>query len=603
MCGIAGIVFEKDKPSLSRLRSMQKAIEFRGPDARKIEFHNGVALIHTRLSIIDINDRSNQPMSTVDGRFVVVYNGELYGYLSLKNELVESGCEFFTESDTEVILHGYRIWGLEKMLSKLDGMFAFALWDNLERKLVLARDRMGEKPIFYSQDNNEFKFSSSLQALVNSSSKSPEIDKTIMWSYLQKGYVGPGQSIFHGVDELKPGHFGVFADGKLKIGKYWEYKIKGQYSEITKSGSYIEAFDNILKTIIEDEVVADVPVGALLSGGVDSTLVCYYANRIRDITAFTVKMPYGIDESCIARNTAKTLGIRHEIVEASFPDTEQIARILQSFSNPLGDSSALGMYIISKAASDKVKVLLTGDGGDEFFAGYETVRLHSEVDKYRRFFNNSFFRSLADGMSNSSFVYKNNKLRKLKTFLQMVSRSPLNYHVNASHIPGYFKSRIRNYANKEGGLEALMEYDVVDTLPGDYTSKVDITTMTNSVEARSPFLHRNVVEFSSMLTTEIKRLNGTSKGFLKELLRQKLPVERYNEIAKGKRGFVVPVDQLLGLDSQETKQIIYKSELVKQGILDKNLVNYVLSINKKDAGIISRLRYSLFSLCIWYQQF
>ena len=369
----------------------------------------------------------------------------------------------------------------------------------------------------------------------------------------------------------------------------------------------VASLSETLNEVVADELVADVAVGTLLSGGVDSSLVTYFASKHREIDAFTVAMPYGIDESELAKQTARTLSVRHHVIPAVLPVFTEVEALLQQFSYPLGDSSAVGMYIISKTAADYVKVLLTGDGGDEFFAGYNSVKLHADYNHYRRYFDNALFRGISNQLSTSKLILEHASLRKLNTALHVVSRSPLEYHAESSHLPRYLYSTFKQVTKKvyeaPYDLDSILEYDVKYRLPGNFIPKVDVPTMMNNIEARSPFLHPKIVHFSTRLTLQEKRIGAISKGLLKRLLCQKLDKQVAAPIIKGKRGFVLPIDKILGMDTPFIRDTVLKSKLMKANILDQSFVEGVFARAQQSPALYSRLRYSIFSLAIWYEQF
>ncbi len=624
MCGIAGIAHWDRKSYRDTVSKMCDTMMHRGPDGGGVKQLNGICLGHRRLSIIDLTDVADQPMLDHTGRYWIVYNGEIYGFKSIKRELLKLGHQFSTTSDTEVILEGFKAWGIEKLCTRLTGMFAFVIWDDVRKILYMARDRFGEKPLYFLNDHNSFRFSSYANALFIDAKNQKELNPDALVAFLNQSFILPQYPIFKNVQALKPAHYIIVKEKESIISKqYWKPKIEPKLSYTTTK--WIDLIENKIENIVEEELVSDVKIGALLSGGVDSSLIASMATKIKpDIDLFTVRMLGSkLDESEIAKEVVKKIGGKHHIIDAEPISIDDFIKLQGQFSEPLGDSSAIAMWMVSKAAKEYVTVVLTGDGGDELFAGYNTVKLNSEYKKVRSFFNNSVGRGLSENLKRLLLPVSDKTIpRKVITFSNFITQSIKQTHINRSFLPKKVENTIygeklikaRNNAyyikkleqiwdeiNAKEPIDKLLYYDLQHSLLGDFLPKVDISTMYHSLEARAPFLHHSLADLAFQMPLEIKRLGQTSKGIIKTILQKRIGEDAARDVIRGKRGFVLPIDKWLDGKWKILVDDLPKSELIKQGYLNKKGVEDIIKGYSKYPETYSRIRYSLVALNLWYK--
>ena len=622
MCGISGIVSWDNKNYSQIVKKMSDNISHRGPDHFGIKQLDGACFGHRRLSIIDLSETANQPMFDISNRYCIVYNGEIYGFDSIKYELLRLGHKFNSSSDTEVILEGFKEWGIHKLCERLNGMFAFAIWDNLKKEIYFARDRFGEKPLYFLKHKNSILFSSNANTLYLDKRIEKKINNYAIISFLNKGYCSSPNHIFENLKSVKPGSYIKFSDCEnFESNTYWEanFNIKHKYSV----NEWIYKLECALSNVIKQELVSDVKVGCLLSGGVDSSIIASHITKIRpDTDLFTIKMKGSIyDESKIASQVANHIGGRHHIIDSNPISLNEFHKLNSQFSEPLGDSSSIAMWIACKEAKKHVDVILTGDGGDEIFAGYNSIELHSH--KTIRNLYNFFTNKKLNSIIYESIKFKSNPiLRKLATFIDFTQKSTKEFHCNHTLIPrnidilghqikesiiGIDKSelfyRSWNETKSTNLLDKVMEYDLKTSLLDDYLPKVDISSMYHSLEARSPFLHPQIADLLFSMPVGIKRLNNEQKGIAKKLLEINLSNKKVSKkVNRGKRGFVLPIDKWLDNEWSDLIKELPNSVLVQNGLISKNGVNDVITGYKKYPSYYSRLRYSLVSLNSWSKE-
>ncbi|HBS11910.1 MAG TPA: asparagine synthase (glutamine-hydrolyzing) [Flavobacteriaceae bacterium] len=622
MCGIAGVAHWNRKDYSRSVLKMCNAIKHRGPDGGGVKQLEGVCLGHRRLSIIDLNNAADQPMVDNTGRFWIVFNGEIYGFHTLKLELLKLGHQFTTASDTEVILEGFKAWGIEQLCVKLSGMFAFSIWDDYKKILYIARDRFGEKPLYYLNDKDTFRFSSNANTLFIDAKKPKELNPNAIVAFLNQSFTLPQYPIFNDLQTLKPAHYLEIIEGIKIVSKpYWSPKFEPKL--IYNTNEWLDLVENSLENIVKEELVSDVKIGALLSGGVDSSLIASLATKLRpDIDLFTVRMlDSKLDESEIAKNVVKVIGGKHHIIDADPINIDDFIKLQGQFSEPLGDSSAIAMWMVSKAAKKHVTVVLTGDGGDELFAGYDTVKLNSKFQKYRTIFNNPIGKGFSTNLQKALLPFSDRTIpRKVITFSNFISQSIKHTHINRSFIPikventiygekliqakdnAYYLNALEQIWNESSAkepIDKLLNYDLKHSLLGDFLPKVDVSTMYHSLEARAPFLHHNLTDLAFQMPLEIKKLGNIQKGITKKILQKRIGINAAQEVIKGKRGFVLPIDKWLDGNWKILIEDLPKSELVKQGYLNKKGIEQVIKGYNKYPETYSRIRYSLVALNLW----
>lgn len=564
MCGIAGIARGNGSPVDAReLEPMAKAIEHRGPDQGGTYTHPGIGLAIRRLSIIDLVS-GTQPISNEDGSVWVVLNGEIYNFQSLRQELIAKGHTFRSQSDTECVVHAYEEYG-DDCVQHLSGMFAFALWDESRKRLLMARDRLGKKPLLYTQLEDGLCFASEFQALLQVPNVRREINLGALGDYLAYGYVPGPATIYKNIYKLLPGHRLVWQEGSLRTEPYWAltYLPKLKISE----QEALEELERLLTQAVRLRLVADVPVGALLSGGVDSSVVVALMaqNAGAGVKTFSIGFEdAAFDEQVHARRVAEMYGTDHHQLIVR-PDTADVLPLLvRHYGEPYADSSAVPTYYVSKMARQHVTVALNGDGGDEAFAGY---------DRYRAMWLAEAFRTVPQ----SDLLLKAGArlAERLHWLPTRVRRRSLRL-LNAAALPAgprYARwmsmlaagtdeelldcsvadevARERGYAvetsfAKRAGLQLtdrLLATDLATYLPDDLLVKADIASMANSLELRSPILDYQVMEFAARLPIDLKlRHHFEQKYLLKQLARKLIPHEN---IDRPKMGFGVPVGSWL----------------------------------------------------------
>ncbi len=579
MCGIAGIAgFSDRQEAEQRVRQMTSSLARRGPDGEGLQSWTNVVLGHRRLAIIDLSDSGRQPMLSPDRAIGVVFNGAIYNFRELRAELENGGYQFRSRTDTEVLVHGYDSWGLESLVAKLRGMFAFALWDDRLGKLFLVRDRLGVKPLVYSCRQGQIAFASTVRAL-RSAGLADQLDDIALAEYLEFGYVTDQRSIYREVRKVAAGNYVEWSDGQAQTCEYWRppppSRNQPSFSEA------VEETERLFLRAVEKRLFADVSIGALLSGGIDSSLVCWAIQHLGgDVTAFTVGTPGDpFDETADACKTARRLGIRHEVLALTDDASPHIEELVSAYAEPFACASALGMLRVSKAVASSATVLLTGDGGDDVFLGYPEHRHLWLAQKLTR----SSPGFLGDLWWNQhERVPQVGLLKRLSSFLNY-STGGLGA-VTGAHdgLPFYKRygllgERLAGVSLAQRELEwsrdsarnvlaEFLEYDRSNRFVGEYMTKVDGATMYHSLEARSPFLDQDLWEFAASLPFGVRLKGGRLKAILRALAGKKLD----NQLARGrKRGFSIPVQRwLVGRWRNAIAELLQTSILDREGWID-----------------------------------
>ncbi len=579
MCGIAGLAtIDKFGAAETSVREMVRALARRGPNGEGVESWNDAVLGHRRLAIFDLSEAGRQPMMSPDRAVSVVFNGAIYNFRALRAELEACGYDFSSNTDTEVLIHGYREWGLDKLVSKLRGMFAFGLWDDRAQKLFLVRDRLGVKPLLYALGRDgQIAFASTARALM-ASGLVHEIDEQAVAEYLEYGFVTDDRVIYRGAAKVPAASIVEWSAGKLQVREYWTPPTASDSSTAPSFAEAVEETERLLLRAVEMRLHADVPVGALLSGGVDSSLICWAIARLGgDVTAYTIGTPNDPwDETSDARLTAQTLGISHRVLELSPSDTPDINELTAAYGEPFACASALGMLRVSRAVAPSATVLLTGDGGDDVFLGYPEHRHFWFAEKLARSLpkaasdgwlgrRESFPRSGVIGRAASFFDYTTGGLGAvaaahdgLPVYEQhgLLGERLAGISVAGRAIPWSFASGRRL-------LSEFLAHDRRMRFVGEYMTKVDGATMHYAVEARSPFLDQELWEFAASLPFDLRLRRGRLKAILRELVRRKVG----ERVAKGrKRGFGVPVQRwITGRWRAAVEESLRDSILDKEG--------------------------------------
>ena len=594
MCGINGIIQFNHKRTAGDLRNivhdMNERIIHRGPDDEGLFADEFCSLGMRRLSIIDLAG-GNQPIWNPDHTKVIVYNGEIYNFKVLREELIKAGYSFRTNSDTEVILLGYEEYGVE-ILNKLEGMFAFVIYDLNEKKWILARDRTGEKPLYYHIDPEKAIFASELKSITATGLVKKEIDTTALSQYFQLTYIPAPLTIFTGIRKLPPGHYMVIdADGGSEIKQYWHLN-----SEIDPSIGYEEYKKKLREALIssvERRMISDVPIGAFLSGGFDSSIVVGIMSLLSPgkVNTFTVSFDDKIyDESKLAEIVAKKNNTNHTVLKISEEEIlGNIPDLLGNIDEPFADSSLIAVNAISKKAREYVKVVLTGDGGDELFAGYNKYLLPYYGNRYKKipkFLRKGVIEKSLNLLPSKS--YRVMGIRKVINACGLDEVEQIRYMMSLGFKPDELKELIpgidtetmdfisEQYAFlSSADAQTRTQYvDVKTVLEGDMLPKVDRASMFASLETRVPMLDSKVIELAFDTPTEYKIKGKNRKIILKDTFRDLLPDELFRA---PKHGFGVPVSDWLE-NSLKDQLLKYSDEefLRSQGLFSADYIGKVI---------------------------
>jgi len=614
MCGIAGLAGSGDREEAQfRVRRMMSTLARRGPDGEGLEVwsgESGVAAVlgHRRLSIFDLSDAGRQPMLSPDSSVGIVFNGAIYNFRELRVELEAENYKFKSHTDTEVLVHGYDAWGLDRLLDKIRGMFAFALWDDRRRTLFLVRDRLGVKPLLYACRDGQIAFASTARAL-RAGGFVDEIDDRAIADYLEFGYVTDDRSIYRGAQKVAAATVVEWCDGRVQKREYWRPPVPSDTQP--SFAEAVEETERLFLRAVEKRLYADVPVGSLLSGGIDSSLVCWAIAQLGgDVTAFTVGTPGDpADETADAVETAKHLGIRHQVLELAGDTGSNLDELVSAYGEPFACASALGMLRVSKAVRGSATVLLTGDGGDDVFLGYPEHRHLWLAQKLAR----SLPGFVANGWrANRDRFPQVGSLKRLRSFLNYSTGGLGAVACAHDGLPSYERygmlgERLRGVSvsqrdiawSAESGRNVLaefLEYDRAGRFVGEYMTKVDGATMFHSLEARSPFLDQELWEFASGLAFETRLHGGNLKAVLRELARQKMG----DRLASGrKRGFTIPVGRwLVGRWRDALTESLQTSVLEREGWINSRAALARLNVAAEQGSAPNQLWY-IFVLESW----
>ncbi len=586
MCGIVGGVRHPFEPFAADLDRAVAALALRGPDDRG-RFEDpaaGVALGHTRLSVIDLTAAGHQPMASDDGRVHIVYNGEVYNFKEIRRRLEQRGHSFRSATDTEVILKAYLEWGT-RCLQRFVGMFALAVWDGPRRRLLIARDRLGIKPLYYHLRPGCLLFASELKALAAFDTFPRALDPGALPLFLHYGYIPSPRSVFRDTWKLPPGHFAVWQDGALAITPYWQVPPAGSAAE--PAAEALERLHGLLAVAVKARLVSDVPLGALLSGGIDSSLVAalMQAAHPEPVRTFTIAFEAaGYNEAGWAARVARHLGTRHtEFTVTAGEAREVIARLPEIYDEPFADSSALPTFLVSRLARGQVTVALSGDGGDEFFGGYERYRSTAlaagalgrlapeTVDRWYRRLRHRLpprlrVANLADKWGKLMAQFAQNDLQGLyRAAVCLWSAQDAEALTGVALPEGTFEAVFAENA----GLPArtrLMRLDQRTYLPDAMLTKVDRASMAVSLEVRVPLLDHRVVEYAAGLAESFLYADGAGKYPLRTLLARYLPRPLFE---REKMGFGVPVGQWMRGDLKEmVRDYLSPARLAREGRLN-----------------------------------
>lgn len=594
MCGIAGdLGYTSVDAARAAVRSMSAALAHRGPDWEGFAEWPGAVLGHRRLAVFDLSPAGRQPMLTADGTCGIVFNGAIYNWRDLRKELVSSGAHFTSQTDTEVLLAGYRHWGIDNLLYRLRGMFAFCIWDDRSHTAWLVRDRLGVKPLYFIERVGGLAFASTARALA-SAAPAMRLSDTAVASVLEFGFIPDSLCIHEGMRKVPAGCLvewrlpspGTKSEAKLRT--YWRQPESGSLTMSFEEA--VEETERLLLQAVQRRLDADVPVAALLSGGIDSALVCWAAAKLgADIQSFTVGAPgEPVDETADAALTARQIGIRHRVLPLDSSTAPNPRILAQAYGEPFPCSSAFGMLSVSKLVKPEATVMLTGDGGDDVFLGYE-IHLHlwhaQRISHYVPAGVAGLWRTLREPGAAERGPAASQFARALR-FADYVSGG-LGAVESAHDSLAYFNrwrlcgERLRDKSlwqspsswslrSSRHLLQQYLDSSIERRFTGEYLTKVDGGAMWYAVEARSPFLDQDLWEFAARLPSDVKLHDGKLKAILRELARRKIGPQ---VAARNKRGFSVPAERwLVTAWRQEMTENLRDLRLARLGFLDRDAV-------------------------------
>lgn len=617
MCGIAGILDFKGEipPDRATIHRMCEAIVYRGPDDEGIFLHNNVALGMRRLSIIDLAG-GHQPIHNEDETVWIVFNGEIYNFQELRADLQKRGHRFYTDTDTEIIVHLYEELGSD-CVRKLRGMFAFALYDVRKHSLLLARDRLGIKPLHYAIHDGRMVFASEIKAILAAVPELAEVRPGAVLDYLSFGYIADPLTAFRKIDRLAPGHLLEFENGQHRARSYWDVPAFGTH-EPKSEEECLEELTQRLTEAVRIRLIADVPLGALLSGGTDSSIIVALMARVSSgpVKTFSIGFTHGdFDETKYARLVAQKFATEHH--ELIFePNLEQeLDYLTRKMEEPFGDSSMLPTYCVSRLARQHVTVALSGDGGDELFAGYDRYRIHKtfglseKIPQWMgRGFRKHVYPQLPHGAYGRQFLY-NLSLPNFERYLNVISADPSNLlsrdfleTVDLAWDPLVpFRQHLKK-ATASDPLSRLLYLDMKTYLPGDILTKVDRMSMLTSLELRVPILDHVFLEWVAGLRANWKWRENTQKYIFKKLA-ERVGVPR-EIIYRRKQGFALPLVHWIRKDlKEEFVRILLEPRTLQRGYFDSEGVRLLLDEHFRGRRNHTGRLWRLLIFELWYRNY
>ena len=611
MCGFTGYISSypmgKFSNNESIIHEMTGSLIHRGPDSEGYwkDSSEGIVMGFRRLAILDTSSNGNQPMISNNGQFVIVFNGEIYNHLILRKEIesIKKNHQWSSGSDTETILCGFELWGIHETIQKCTGMFGFAVWCNKNKELVLGRDRLGEKPVYYGWQGEShdrvFLFGSELKAFQKHPSFQKEIDRDSISSFLRYSYVPAPNSIYKDIFKLLPGHMLKVSqrNQKPEMKEYWSATHIAQQNHklsFASDSEAIDSLDEVLRSSVKQQMIADVPIGAFLSGGIDSSVTTSLMQEqsMEKIKTFTIGFDQkGFNEAEHAKAVAKHLNTDHAELYIDSQDLlNVIPRLSELYDEPFGDSSQIPTYLISKFAKQTVTVALSGDGGDELFCGYNRYKITDkywkklkiippflrrilansilkippqQIDKmYSLFSRNSQYANFSDKVLKGSNVIASQDIADLYVGLISACKDPNSLVIDGIESNKFLHSKLSTLRNLDD-LSLMMLMDLLTYLPDDILTKVDRAAMGVSLETRVPMLNHQIVEFAMQLPQEYKLRDNQTKWLLREVLYRRVPKEL---IDRPKAGFAIPIGFWLRTSLKDwADDLLSESSIHEQG--------------------------------------
>jgi len=611
MCGICGLVTNAFPVDRQEIEWMTESLKHRGPDDCGYFINSTVAFGHRRLSIIDLSQNGHQPMANEDNTVQLVFNGEIYNFQEIRKQLERKNHQFKSSSDSEVIVHAYEEWGTN-CFSHFNGMFAIAIWDENEKELILARDRIGKKPLYYYWDEKNILFGSELKALQTSNNFQKEISLAGFQLYIQFGYIPAPYTIFEKAWKVPAGSYLRFRNGKIQIDKYWDLSKKLNFA--IPENETLEKAEEVLTEAVQYRLISDVPIGFFLSSGIDSTMITAIATQITDkVKTFTI----GVDdprynEAIFARKIADYLGTDHTeyyVTERDF--LKFIPESVHYFDEPFADSSLLPTYYVSRLTSQSVKVALSGDGGDELFGGYpkyNQIRLaqylkylpqssrkrlfklihHFPHDNIQKISEALQFNHIDELLIWMTSIWKPNELAQILSFpMSKINDTPIynNYGESAEVDP----------------ILKMMRIDLQMFLCEDILVKVDRASMANSLETRAPLLDYRFVEFINSVPLSIRMKNNQSKYLIKKLLLKYVSQQLWD---RPKRGFSIPVASWLRHELNDFFNDYVNEKKIKEiGLLSWDSLSSFIDGHIKKGRHFPQKLFSILIFNLWYSKY
>jgi asparagine synthase (glutamine-hydrolysing) len=623
MCGIAGIVCSDGAPvDRGLLEGMNEAIRHRGPDDDGFYFSDGVGLAMRRLSIIDLKS-GQQPIHNHDRTAWIVFNGEIYNYRELRAQLEKLGHGFYTDSDTEAIVHAYDQYGTD-CPKYLRGMFAFAIWDDRAKSLFLARDRVGKKPLLYAELDGELVFASEFNALLQHPGISRDVDFEAIHHYLSFICVPAPLTAYRAIRKLEPGHSLLWRNGEIKIERYWQLDFSKKLNIGEEEAG--ERVVELLREAVRVRLMSEVPLGAFLSGGIDSSAVV--ALMAEESSEQVKTFSIGFEEQDFselhhARRLAEHVGANHHEFIVRPDAMEVLPTLVEHYGEPFGDSSAIPSYYVSKETRAYVTVALNGDGGDECFAGYERYAGMSIAQKYA-FLPGALRNGLIANVVNAlPGLDARPNLRKARRFVTAASMPPVECYLRwvsafdeemkQNLYSDSFRHETANFrsagilepwfasANGAGIVDAALLTDTMTYLPNDLLVKMDIASMTVSLEARSPFLDHHLMEFAASLPENLKLRRMKKKYLLKRVLKKLVPTEN---LRRSKMGFGVPIGHWFrGAMQPFLRETLLSEKALSRGLFKPEMVRKIIDQHVTRRIDHSHRLWTLLMLELWFQRF
>lgn len=620
MCGIAGKVwFDPSRPiDRAVLERMTTQISHRGPDSAGFYVEAGIGLGHRRLSIIDLTT-GDQPIGNEDGSVQVIFNGEIYNFAEVRHQLEARGHRFRTRSDTEVIAHGFEEWG-DDCVSRFRGMFGFAAWDQRRRVLLLGRDRLGVKPLYYAELPGGLVFASEVKALLEDPDVSRAWEAEALDAYLTLGYIPAPATIYSGIRKLDAGHILTVESGRVSVRQYWDLHFTGD-GDPAREREYLERVDELLHESVRLRLISDVPLGAFLSGGIDSSAVVSTMVRTSNAPVLTMSVGFDAkeyDELDHALAVAKHLGCEAHTRVVTPHVEELLPTLAWHCDEPFADSSIVPTYYVSKAAREQVTVALSGDGGDESWAGYARYHVESVEARLRKTLGPL---APAAGLMGSLLPAGLKGARALSHL-----RHPAAQAYAVKHAYDYFDDRERHalyhqdfaarvrgadpYQKHRRLYEACESPDPIDKalyvdaktyMVDDVLTKVDKMSMAVSLETREPLLDHKLLEYVATIPSSLKLRGGTTKYLLKQLLKNRVPD---SILQRGKQGFSAPVDQwLAGPLTTMGEQLLFDGRLTQRGLLREQSLRQLWTAHRAGRANHQHRLWAVMMLELWFRQF